>query len=167
MREWNGPLKLNFALTILGQTAGTCGQKLEVEASIQRWESTETLQTNTTQTGNDSRFQAFEAPCSGKGCCASEDMEVRHRVRAYCKGQTETLSAFLSSFKLFRIRRFLWCSSLSSGLLLAFRRCVDAETLSPCLQLRFVLQYGMNGSPRIGLGRCIPPEVVVSWISYP
>ena len=92
----------------------------------------ETLQTNTIRARNDSRFQAFEAPCERRGY-VSKDAEARRSVETHREGYTETLGAFLSPFEFFRINGLLWCSSLPRGWLLALRGCVDSEALSPCL----------------------------------
>ena len=42
------------------------------------------------------------------------DVEVRRKIDTYCQGETETLSAFSSSFEFVRINRFL-CTSLLLG----------------------------------------------------
>ena len=98
----------------------------------------------------------------------SKDVVAQRNIETHREGHTETFSAFPSPFKFFRIERFLWCSSLPRGGLLAFRGCVDAEAFSPCLQLAFALQNGMSEPSRVGLDRCIHLEIAAaSWTSYP
>jgi len=46
----------------------------------------------------DSGFQAFEVPYERRECYASEGVEAQQNVETYREGDTETLSAFLSSF---------------------------------------------------------------------
>jgi hypothetical protein len=112
----------------------------------------ETLHANTIPTGSDSRSQAFEAPCGEKGV-VYQVTGARRKIGTYCEGQTETLGAFLSSFKLFGINRFRWRSSLPCRLLLAFRRCVDTEALSSCIQLHIILPSGHEWDAKGGIGR--------------
>ena len=95
----------------------------------------------------------------------SKNAVGRRNVLTHREGQTETLGAFLSPFKLFRINRFS-CSSLPRGRFFALGRRVNAEALSPCLQLPFALQYGMSGPSEGGLDGCIHLEIAAaSWTS--
>ena len=80
----------------------------------------------------------------------SKDAEAQRSIETHREGQAETFGAFLSPFKFFRVDRLLWCSSLPRGWLLAFSGRVDAEALSPCLQLSFALQHDVSEPSRAG-----------------
>ena len=89
-----------------------------------KWESTETLQTNTIGTRSDCGSQAFEAPCEKKRGRVSEYVKARESIGAYREGNTETLSTFPSPFNFFRVRGLFWCSPLPSRFIFAFLRYV-------------------------------------------
>lgn len=101
----------------------------------------------------------LKCPVEGKHV-ASEYVEIRQNVETYCEGDTETLSAFLSPFKLFRVDRLLWRSSLPPrSPIAAIRICFCAETFGPFLQLRLVLENKISTWPKFELGSCTHLEV--------
>ena len=129
---------LNATRSVLSIGSARSNRNIWIGASIHRREHGDI--TNKYDTSKErQQIQAFEAPCERKGVCASEDAEARRNAETHSEREAETLSAFFSSFELFGVKRFLWCSSFSRRLLLVVHRCVDAEALSPRLQLPFVL----------------------------